>query len=48
MRNIVGEFELDEILSKREDISSKIKTIVDKDTDPWGIKVEKIEIKLQN
>ena len=45
MRNIVGEFELDEILQKREDISSKIQQIVDKDTDPWGIKVTKIEIK---
>lgn len=45
MRNIVGEFELDEILQQREAVSSKIKTIVDKDTDPWGIKVSKIEIK---
>ena len=45
MRNIVGEFELDEILQKREDISTKIQTIVDTDTDPWGIKVSKIEIK---
>ena len=45
MRNIVGEFELDEILQQREKISSKIKEIVDKDTDPWGIKVIKIEIK---
>lgn len=45
MRNIVGEFELDEILQKREDISKKIQTIVDADTDPWGIKVSKIEIK---
>tara|TARA_Y100000031_G_C8170419_1_gene361511 strand:+ start:312 stop:1073 length:762 start_codon:yes stop_codon:yes gene_type:complete len=45
MRNIVGEFELDEILQKREDLSSKIQQIVDKDTDPWGIKVKKIEIK---
>lgn len=45
MRNIVGEFELDEILQQREKISSKIKDIVDKDTDPWGIKVVKIEIK---
>ncbi|MBW2989431.1 slipin family protein [Candidatus Woesearchaeota archaeon] len=45
MRNIVGEFELDEILQKREDISNKIQQIVDKDTDPWGIKVSKIEIK---
>tara|TARA_Y100000310_G_scaffold339911_1_gene434077 strand:+ start:2965 stop:3711 length:747 start_codon:yes stop_codon:yes gene_type:complete len=45
MRNIVGEFELDEILSKRDEISDKIQTIVDKETDPWGIKVEKIEVK---
>jgi regulator of protease activity HflC (stomatin/prohibitin superfamily) len=45
MRNIVGEFELDEILQQREVISSKIQEIVDKATDPWGIKVDKIEIK---
>ncbi len=45
MRNIVGEFELDEILQQREKISTKIQQIVDKDTDPWGIKVIKIEIK---
>jgi len=45
MRNIVGEFELDEILQKRDEISKKIQNIVDKDTDPWGIKVIKIEIK---
>lgn len=45
MRNIVGEFELDDILQKRELLSNKIQQIVDKDTDPWGIKVDKIEIK---
>jgi len=45
MRNIIGEFELDDILAKREAISKKIQEIVDKDTDPWGIKVTKIEIK---
>ena len=45
MRNIVGEFELNEILQQRETISKKIEDIVDKATDPWGIKVEKIEIK---
>jgi regulator of protease activity HflC (stomatin/prohibitin superfamily) len=45
MRNIVGEFELDEILQQREKISRKIQDIVDKDTDPWGIKVSKIEVK---
>lgn len=45
MRNMVGEFELDGILSKRDEISRKIKQIVDKETDPWGIDVTKIEIK---
>ena len=45
MRNIIGEFQLDGVLQKREDISKKIKDIVDKDTDPWGIDVSKIEIK---
>ena len=45
MRHIIGEFELDGILSKREEISNKIQIIVDKDTDPWGIKVTKIEVK---
>jgi len=45
MRNIVGEFELDDILQKREKIAKKIREIVDKDTDPWGINVSKIEIK---
>ncbi|MAG45462.1 MAG: hypothetical protein CMH63_01670 [Nanoarchaeota archaeon] len=45
MRNIVGEFELDETLQQREQISNKIKDIVDRETDPWGIKVDKIEIK---
>ena len=45
MRNIVGEFELDEILQKREEVSHKIKSIVDKETDAWGIKVDRIELK---
>ena len=45
MRNIVGEVELDELLSKRDDISNRIKEIVDKATDPWGIKVESVELK---
>ena len=45
MRNIVGEFELDDILAQREVISQKIQGIVDKDTDPWGIKIDKIELK---
>lgn len=45
MRNIVGEFELDEILQQREKISRKIKSIVDEATNEWGIKVTRIEIK---
>jgi regulator of protease activity HflC (stomatin/prohibitin superfamily) len=45
MRNIVGEFELDDILQKRENISKKIQSIVDAATDEWGIKVTRIEIK---
>lgn len=45
MRNIIGEFELDELLQKREAVSKKIKDIVDKLTDPWGIDIENIEVK---
>ncbi len=45
MRNIVGEVELDELLSQRERISEKIQLIVDKASDPWGIKVDNVELK---
>lgn len=45
MRDVVGEVSLDELLSKRDAVSGKIKTIVDKATDPWGIKVESVELK---
>jgi len=45
MRNVVGEFELDELLQQREQVSSKIREIVDKLTDPWGIKVDNIDLK---
>ena len=45
MRNAVGEVELDELLSERETISDKICAIIDKATDPWGIKVENVELK---
>jgi len=45
MRNIVGEVELDQLLSEREEISKKIQTIVDKATDPWGIKVDNVDLK---
>lgn len=45
MRNVVGEMELDELLSNREAASAKIKEIVDKLTDPWGIDVDNVELK---
>lgn len=45
MRDVVGEVTLDELLSKRDAISKRIREIVDKATDPWGIKVESVELK---
>jgi regulator of protease activity HflC (stomatin/prohibitin superfamily) len=45
MRNIVGSAELDEVLSKREELSGKIREIIDKESDAWGIKVENVELK---
>lgn len=45
MRDVVGEVTLDELLANRDAISDKIKVIIDKASDPWGIKVEKVELK---
>ncbi len=45
MRNVVGELELDELLANREAAAQKIQEIVDRATDPWGIKVESVELK---
>ena len=45
MRDIVGEVSLDELLTKRDEISNKIKSIIDKASDPWGIKVDRVELK---
>ncbi|MBU1038730.1 slipin family protein [Patescibacteria group bacterium] len=45
MRNVVGEVELDELLSNRDKISERIREIVDKLTDPWGIKVDSVDLK---
>ena len=45
MRNIVGSATLDELLAEREKISTEICSIVDKETDPWGIKIENVELK---
>ncbi len=46
LRDITGNFELDELLSKRDEISDQIKKIVDHETDKWGIDIE--NVKLQN
>ena len=45
MRNAVGSVSLDELLSERYKISEEICNIIDKATDPWGIKVENVELK---
>ena len=45
MRDVVGEVTLDELLKERDRISHRIQQIVDKATDPWGIKVESLELK---
>ena len=45
MRNVVGQMELDDLLANREIAAQKIKTIVDQASDPWGIKVESVELK---
>jgi regulator of protease activity HflC (stomatin/prohibitin superfamily) len=45
LRSVVGQFELDEVLSERERVNSKLQQILDQDTEPWGIKVTKVEVK---
>jgi len=45
MRNVVGSVTLDELLSERDKLSTQICQIVDEATDPWGIKVENVELK---
>ena len=45
MRNVVGSVTLDELLSERDKLSSQICKIVDEATDPWGLKVENVELK---
>jgi len=45
LRSTVGQFELDEILSEREKVNAKLQIILDQDTEPWGIKVSKVEVK---
>jgi regulator of protease activity HflC (stomatin/prohibitin superfamily) len=45
LRSLVGQFELDSILSEREKVNAKLQLILDQDTEPWGIKVTKVEVK---
>src|ERR1700724_2122027 len=45
LRSLVGQFELDEILSQRDKVNAKLQQILDQDTEPWGIKVTKVEVK---
>lgn len=45
LRNIVGELELDETLSSRDTVNTKMRDIIDTATDPWGIKVNRVELK---
>lgn len=45
LRNIIGELELDQTLTSRDIINSKMRSILDEATDPWGIKVNRVEVK---
>ena len=45
LRSVCGQEELDSLLSEREQINSKIQSILDQDTEPWGVKVSKVEVK---
>ncbi|MGD2088112.1 MAG: slipin family protein [Candidatus Aminicenantes bacterium] len=45
LRSVLGEVELDDLLSKRDKLNQRLQTIIDEQTDPWGIKVSMVEIK---
>ena len=45
LRSVLGQAELDELLSEREQLNEKLQTIIDAQTDPWGIKVSMVELK---
>ena len=45
LRNIIGELELDQCLTSRDIINSKMRSILDEATDPWGIKINRVELK---
>lgn len=45
LRNIIGELELDETLTSRDTVNTKMRAILDEATDPWGIKINRVELK---
>lgn len=45
LRDVLGEVELDDLLSKREELSERIREIMDRETDPWGVKVTNVTIR---
>lgn len=45
LRNIIGDLELDETLTSRDTVNSKMRAILDEATDPWGIKINRVELK---
>lgn len=45
LRSVLGEVELDDLLSQREKINMRLQEVLDLDTDPWGVKVSKVEVK---
>lgn len=46
LRNIIGEMELDHTLTSRDTINTKMRAILDEATDPWGIKINRVELKI--
>jgi regulator of protease activity HflC (stomatin/prohibitin superfamily) len=45
LRNVLGQFELDDLLAERDSINQRLQSILDAETDQWGIKVDSVEIK---
>ncbi|MEE2744117.1 MAG: slipin family protein, partial [Bdellovibrionota bacterium] len=45
LRSVIGQFELDQILSQRDKINKNLQTILDEQTEPWGVKVSSVEVK---
>ncbi|MBL8149062.1 MAG: slipin family protein [Blastocatellia bacterium] len=45
LRSVLGEYELDDLLANREQLNDRLQSILDKHTDPWGIKVSMVEVK---